>query len=653
MWTRLKPAIAISSSKLLLRCLSGYPSFLKPRLKEFLCQKDTNILGSSFLRSMETKTEQVSQRTSTEVPTDTNGTGQSDQTAVSPSDYTIVKEGKAEILFPNKNKVFYNPVQEFNRDLTVAVISLFAEEQLKKKGVSVGGIGLEQSDKERLATDDLPTGSQDNTDMVQAGEKCQDGITILEALSATGLRAVRFAKEVPGIKEIVANDLSREAVSSIQKNITHNGVDDMVVANHADASAYMYEHRGKQIKFDVIDLDPYGSPSAFLDSAVQSVKDGGLLCITCTDAAVMCGNGSETCWTKYGSMSLRAKYCHEMALRIVLSCLDRHANRYHRYIVPQLSLFADFYCRVFVRVYISQAQAKRSASKQAMVYHCSGCETFNVQRIGRIVEKNRSVKFHPGNGPPVGPKCEHCSATHQIGGPVWAEPLHDAGLVQRLLSSVENSSDRFNTAQRMVGMLSVVSEELPDCPMFYCLDKLASVVRVNCPPLLAVRSAILHAGYQVSLSHTCKTAVKTDAPAHVIWDIMRGWAKQNPANSSRLSSDAVASTILGKEPGIEANFTIRADANPASRQKGLKRFQENPPNWGPKARAGRGEEAQEDRRRRLQGKRQQELLDLKQFPCKRFKQGHCVYGDDCRYSHELVEQENSTSCTVEQDKESV
>ena len=67
---------------------------------------------------METKTEQVSQRTSTEVPTDTNGTGQSDHTAVSPSDYTIVKEGKAEILFPNKNKVFYNPVQEFNRDLT-------------------------------------------------------------------------------------------------------------------------------------------------------------------------------------------------------------------------------------------------------------------------------------------------------------------------------------------------------------------------------------------------------------------------------------------------------------------------------------------------------------------------------------------------------
>ena len=28
-----------------------------------------------------------------------------------------VKEGHATILFPSRNKVFYNPVQEFNRDL--------------------------------------------------------------------------------------------------------------------------------------------------------------------------------------------------------------------------------------------------------------------------------------------------------------------------------------------------------------------------------------------------------------------------------------------------------------------------------------------------------------------------------------------------------
>lgn len=31
-----------------------------------------------------------------------------------------IREGKATILFPSQNEVFYNPVQEFNRDLRFA-----------------------------------------------------------------------------------------------------------------------------------------------------------------------------------------------------------------------------------------------------------------------------------------------------------------------------------------------------------------------------------------------------------------------------------------------------------------------------------------------------------------------------------------------------
>ncbi len=38
----------------------------------------------------------------------------------------------------------------------------------------------------------------------------------------------------------------------------------------------------------------------------------GLLCITCTDMAVMAGNSGETCYSKYGSVSIKSKYCHEM-----------------------------------------------------------------------------------------------------------------------------------------------------------------------------------------------------------------------------------------------------------------------------------------------------------------------------------------------------
>lgn len=78
----------------------------------------------------------------------------------------------------------------------------------------------------------------------------------------------------------------------------------------------MYRHRKSNgTQFSAVDLDPYGSPQIFLDSAVQCVADGGLLLVTATDMAVLAGNSPETCYYKYGSVSLRLKSCHEMVSR--------------------------------------------------------------------------------------------------------------------------------------------------------------------------------------------------------------------------------------------------------------------------------------------------------------------------------------------------
>lgn len=78
----------------------------------------------------------------------------------------------------------------------------------------------------------------------------------------------------------------------------------------------MYKNRDFKQRFSIIDLDPYGSPAPFLDAAVQSLAEGGLLMITCTDMAVLCGNHSETCHSKYGSICLKSKSCHEMVYNI-------------------------------------------------------------------------------------------------------------------------------------------------------------------------------------------------------------------------------------------------------------------------------------------------------------------------------------------------
>lgn len=54
-------------------------------------------------------------------------------------------------------------------------------------------------------------------------------------MAATGLRAIRYALEVPGIKQIFANDISKTAVDIMNENINENNVQNLVTSTHYDA----------------------------------------------------------------------------------------------------------------------------------------------------------------------------------------------------------------------------------------------------------------------------------------------------------------------------------------------------------------------------------------------------------------------------------
>lgn len=86
---------------------------------------------------------------------------------------------------------------------------------------------------------------------------------------------------------------------------------------------------------------------------------------------------------------------------------------------------------------------------------------------------------------------------------------------------------RLGTLARLEGMLSVVSEELPDVPLYYAHDQLANAVKCPAPKLSAIRSALLNAGFRCSISHCNAKAIKTDAPTTLLWDICREWVSLN------------------------------------------------------------------------------------------------------------------------------
>lgn len=295
-----------------------------------------------------------------------------------------IVEGSAKMQYNQKEAVFYNKVQVFNRDTSIQVIRLFAE-TLNRERKDKYERKL-QNYRNQLLNPNAET-SQGKNMMAREPFPPPAGVSILDALAATGLRSVRYCKEItngdgapPLLRSMVINDLSPDATKAAMANCISNGVDlNTVQIETRDATSLMYEHREPNLNFDVIDLDPYGTACPFIDSAVQAISDGGLLIVTCTDSPVLSGNYPEVCFAKYGCMPVKAKYHSEMSLRILLNALETAANRYKRYVVPWLSLSVDFYVRVFVRVFESPSEVKNSSFKRCMLFQSTQCPSFYLQ----------------------------------------------------------------------------------------------------------------------------------------------------------------------------------------------------------------------------------------------------------------------------------
>ncbi|KIP09582.1 hypothetical protein PHLGIDRAFT_126174 [Phlebiopsis gigantea 11061_1 CR5-6] len=544
-----------------------------------------------------------------------------------PDGYTLHSENTSHILLPSDNGAFLNPVQEFNRDLSVACIRVWGEqmdetkklkweqerERKAQKAESKAKKQKLDDGKEREVEELATEGSEQVVEAAKPKlEYRPSQFVILEALSATGLRSVRYAKEIPQVKYVIANDLSDLACEAMRRNVELNDLhakediteegsstqirrEAKVRVNEGDACALMYNHRTSKNRVDVVDLDPYGTAAPFIDAAVQCVNDGGLLCVTCTDLQVLATtNYPEKCFANYGGLPLKGEYCHESALRLVLHSLATSAARYGRYIEPLASLSIDFYVRLFVRVKTSQAEVKKLVANTASYYVCSGCQSFYEQSLGKVKTsvsaKTGDTNYHykVNTGPPVSDKCPECNSIFHLAGPMWSGPLHDKNFIGKVLDHVEANSDKYGTSPRMKGMLTVAKEEL-DSVFFFSPGHLAGTFHCIAPSLHDVTSALLHAGHTVSRSHAVAGSLKTDAPRSAIYSIFRSWIKNNPVKMEKISQTSPSRVLIEKEPAFEANFKHHPGATTKSSAVKLVRYQQNPlPNWGPGSRAVSG-----------------------------------------------------------------
>ncbi|GAA5973656.1 hypothetical protein JCM8115_006181 [Rhodotorula mucilaginosa] len=626
-----------------------------------------------------------------------------------PEGFVVHTESTTSILFaapPSSSStssgtapVFLNPVQEYNRDLSVVAIRTWSEtrqaekrkyweEGLRRKwarkrvrDLNGGGDGGEKFARKATGTgeDEGKGKGKEATATLKEGEadgqadakrrKAEGGtaaaapvavgaggsgeattttttreegtlppaptfkFSLLEALSATGLRAIRYAKELPLLRYVIANDLSASAVEDIRRNIAFNGLapkglhsipgtegmteDEIkpgkefskaqieeaklgkVRANEGDACVFMYQHRAEEARFDCVDLDPYGSAVPFLDAAMNAIADGGLMCVTCTDMGVLAGhNYPEKAFTHYGGVCVNAEYSHEVGLRLVLHSLATTAARYGRYIEPQLSLSIDFYVRLFIRVRTGPKEVKAVPSKTALVYYCHTCQSPHWQPFGRVQERvsekngNVNLTYHVPAGPPEqvkGDRCSECGGKFHIGGPMWAAPLHNKAFVRDMLTHVEEHASDFKTSDRIKGMLTVALSET-EAPLYFSPSKMASLFNATCPPISTFGSALLNAGYEISRSHAVAGSIKTNAPRTFVHDVIREWIKSNPVMMKNVKDGSPAKSLLAKEQTHEVSLAHNPKVTEALLDNiKLVRYQINPQaNWGPARAAIRG-----------------------------------------------------------------
>lgn len=182
----------------------------------------------------------------------------------------------------------------------------------------------------------------------------ESGLDAVFPLSGTGIRALRVLKEQDVVDSVVVNDINEHFPGRFQQYADRNDVDLCDVSvKQRDARSLPYDLRS----YDFVEIDPFGSPNKFLDSAIQELRDEGLLALTATDTAPLSGTYPTTCQRKYWASPLRCTAMHEYGLRILIRKVQLVAAQHQRALHPVVSYAEDHYFKVILRCEKSKSSA--------------------------------------------------------------------------------------------------------------------------------------------------------------------------------------------------------------------------------------------------------------------------------------------------------
>jgi len=346
------------------------------------------------------------------------------------------REGEVEFYAPEgdatkKLHVFYNPVMALDRDLTVAVL------------------------------------------------RAHGGRSYCDALAGSGIRGMRAAKET-GFKDVFFNDSSDEAVGLIKRNLKRNDIEGQVSCEDIN----LFLRRFRRDKFDVIDIDPFGSSIVALDSALRAIKrKNGLLCLTFTDTAPLCGVSIKTCQRRYDARPIRTSYAKEVGLRILIGACARMVAKYEFALRPLLCYNRRHYFRLFLTTENGMKKADDMLSQMSYLQHCFKCDWRGYAAVDRFEDK-----------------CPNCGAKLDWAGPLWTGVFADT----QFCGNLEGSHPEIRNLARLI------ANEQEIATPFYDLHHFSKLRKVLCPAKNGLMAKLRETGHKAAETHFAKTGIRSD-----------------------------------------------------------------------------------------------------------------------------------------------
>lgn len=380
-----------------------------------------------------------------------------------------VEEGLTKIQFPEFDKissdapVFYNPHMELNRDISILALQTFQKQEDRN-------------------------------------------INICDLFGGSGIRGVRYKNEIDGVGHVFINDISETANEYERHNVELNNLKDIEIFQH-DASMFLRMHRGE---FDVIDIDPFGTPSPFLDSAGYCSRRNSLLCVTATDTSALCGTYKEPCIRKYNAKPYKSEYCHETGIRILAGFVALTLAKYSKSIEVKLSHSTEHYMRLYIEVKKGSKKSDECLKNIGYISHCKHC----LYR-----EENKGLATSTPN------ICPECGEKLIQAGPLWLGEIQNEEFISKMI--VESENKKLNTKEDVLKLLESCRIEAKSPTTFYDVHKICKILKISAPKLDLVFGNLEKKGFEAVKTHFNPLGIKTNAPLKKIKEIIKTLSSSN------------------------------------------------------------------------------------------------------------------------------